>query len=92
MAVGALLLDINLAKFAQLHQIKNFEFYSGIPGSIGGAVKMNAGCYGSETKDVLELVNIITNKLMKNDKINYIRINIFPDGGISRIRVFGRAI
>ena len=30
------------------------------------------------------------NKLMKNKKVNYIRINIFPDGGISRIRVFGR--
>ena len=31
------------------------------------------------------------NKLLKNKKVNYIRINIFPDGGISRIRVFGRA-
>jgi allantoicase len=31
------------------------------------------------------------NNLMKNKKINYIRINIFPDGGISRIRVFGKA-
>ena len=30
------------------------------------------------------------NKLMKNKKINYIKINIFPDGGISRIRVLGR--
>jgi allantoicase len=31
------------------------------------------------------------NKLMKNKKINYIKINIYPDGGISRIRVLGRA-
>jgi len=31
------------------------------------------------------------NKLMKNKKINYIRINIYPDGGISRVRVLGRA-
>ena len=31
------------------------------------------------------------NTLMKKNKINYVRINIFPDGGISRIRVFGRA-
>jgi len=31
------------------------------------------------------------NKLMKDKKVNYMRINIFPDGGISRIRVFGRA-
>ena len=32
-----------------------------------------------------------TNKLMKNQKVNYIKINIYPDGGISRIRVLGRA-
>ena len=31
------------------------------------------------------------NKLMKNDKINYIRINIFPDGGISRFKIFGQS-
>ena len=31
------------------------------------------------------------NKIMKNKKVNYIRINIFPDGGISRIRAFGKA-
>ena len=30
------------------------------------------------------------NKLMQNNKINYIKINIFPDGGISRIRIFGK--
>jgi allantoicase len=29
---------------------------------------------------------------MKNKKVNYIRINIFPDGGISRIRMFGKAV
>jgi allantoicase len=29
---------------------------------------------------------------MKKNKINFIRINIYPDGGISRIRVFGKAI
>ena len=32
------------------------------------------------------------NKLMKNKKVNYVRINIFPDGGISRIRMFGKAV
>ena len=31
------------------------------------------------------------NKLMKNKKVNYIKINIYPDGGISRIRAFGRS-
>ena len=32
------------------------------------------------------------NKIMKKNKINFIRINIYPDGGISRIRVFGKVI
>ena len=57
--VGASILDVNLAKFAEINNIKNFEFYSGIPGSIGGAVKMNAGCFGYETKDIIKEVTII---------------------------------
>jgi allantoicase len=32
------------------------------------------------------------NILMKNDKINFIKINIFPDGGISRFKIFGRTV
>jgi len=32
------------------------------------------------------------NKLMKNNKINFIKINVFPDGGISRFKIFGKAI
>ena len=32
----------------------------------------------------------MTEKIIKNKKVNYIRINIFPDGGISRIRAFGK--
>jgi allantoicase len=36
--------------------------------------------------------HIFKNKLMKNDKINFIKINIFPDGGISRFKIFGKAI
>ena len=60
--VGAGILDINFSKFAQMHSIKNLEFYSGIPGTIGGAIKMNAGCYGSETKKVLKSIKTINNK------------------------------
>ena len=57
--VGAGILDKNLSKFAQENNIKNFEFFSGIPGTIGGAVKMNAGCYGFETKDFLQKIKTI---------------------------------
>jgi allantoicase len=35
--------------------------------------------------------HVFKNKLMKKDKINFIKINIFPDGGISRFRIFGKA-
>lgn len=50
---GALALDASVAKEAAAHGIGGLEFFSGIPGSVGGALRMNAGCYGVETKDVL---------------------------------------
>ncbi len=62
---GASILDLNLSKFALSNSLSNLEFFSGIPGSVGGAVKMNAGCYGSETKDVLEKVSLITKNGLK---------------------------
>ena len=45
-----------LASFAQQNGLKGLEFASGIPGSLGGGVKMNAGAYGGELKDVIESV------------------------------------
>ncbi len=50
---GAGALDAMVAKAAAKAGIGKLEFYAGIPGTIGGALTMNAGCYGSETKDVL---------------------------------------
>lgn len=51
--VGAALLDRVVAFAAAEAGIAGFEFLSGIPGSIGGSVRMNAGAYGREIKDVL---------------------------------------
>ena len=68
-SVGAGVLDLNLAKFAKINSIKDFEFFSGIPGTIGGAIKMNAGCYGSQTSDNLERVLVI-NEFCKTEYIN----------------------
>ena len=65
--VGSSILDMNLSKFAKNNSIKNFEFFSGIPGTIGGAVKMNSGCFGSETKDVLKKIKFIDIKGNKNE-------------------------
>lgn len=51
--VGAAMLDKAAAKAAAKGGIAGLEFYVGVPGTIGGALRMNAGCYGAETKDVL---------------------------------------
>jgi UDP-N-acetylmuramate dehydrogenase len=50
---GAGALDAAVAKAAAKAGIAGLEFYAGVPGTIGGALTMNAGCYGAETKDVL---------------------------------------
>jgi UDP-N-acetylmuramate dehydrogenase len=50
---GAAALDANVAREAGKAGIAGLEFYRGVPGTIGGALVMNAGCYGAETKDVL---------------------------------------
>ena len=50
---GAAALDKSVAKKAAAAGIAGLEFYAGVPGTIGGALRMNAGCYGAETKDVL---------------------------------------
>jgi UDP-N-acetylmuramate dehydrogenase len=51
--VGAGTLDVNVAMTARDCSIAGLEFLRGIPGTIGGALKMNAGAYGREIKDVL---------------------------------------
>ena len=71
LSVGAGVLDFNLAKFASRNSIKDFEFFSGIPGTIGGAIKMNAGCYGSQTSDNLHRVLMINNQ----GDIKYVNVN-----------------
>jgi len=65
--VGSSILDVNLSKFAKNYSIENFEFFNGIPGTIGGAVKMNAGCFGFETKDLLKQIKFIDIKGKKNE-------------------------
>ncbi len=50
---GAAVPDAILARDAARAGIAGLEFYRGVPGSVGGALVMNAGCYGAETKDVL---------------------------------------
>lgn len=50
---GAAALDVNVARVAQEAGLSGIEFLVGIPGTIGGALRMNAGAYGREVKDCL---------------------------------------
>lgn len=55
---GASLAQIAMA--ALEHELTGFEFAAGIPGTLGGAVRMNAGAYGGEIKDVLVRATVLT--------------------------------
>ena len=56
---GTAVLDKKLAEFAAENSLSGFEFLSCIPGTIGGGVKMNAGCFGTEMKDILVSIQAI---------------------------------
>ncbi len=57
--VGAGALDKNVSNFAKNNNIGNLEFLSCIPGTIGGSVTMNSGCYGSDISKVLISIRIL---------------------------------
>ncbi len=59
---GAAALDATVAKLAADAGIAGLEFLRGIPGTIGGALRMNAGCYGREIKDIFVEATAITGK------------------------------
>ena len=52
---------LNLAQYAAEHGLTGLEAIAGIPGSVGGAVRMNAGSYGSETAHVVRYADVIEN-------------------------------
>lgn len=56
-ASGALMR--NIAKVAMENDLSGFEFASGIPGSFGGAIFMNAGAYGGEMKDIVNSIRVL---------------------------------
>ena len=60
LVAGAAMLDLNLAKLSASMGRAGLEFMSGIPGTVGGALAMNAGAYGREVKDVLIKAEAVT--------------------------------
>jgi len=51
-----------LARFAALHELGGAEFMAGIPGTVGGALAMNAGCYGGETWNIVASVATVNRR------------------------------
>ena len=59
---GSGVLDKTLSDFAMKKNLSGFEFLSCIPGTIGGGIRMNAGCFGNEFKDILLSIQAIDKK------------------------------
>ncbi len=83
--VGAATLDKKLSHYAAENSISGFEFLSCIPGSIGGAIIMNSGCYSNEISRILLSVNVIDREgniteIKSNDiKFKYRGTNLSQD-------------
>lgn len=77
--VGAATLDINVAVFSAENAVSGLEFLSGIPGTIGGAVRMNAGAYGNDISQILVEAEIVkrdgTIRRLKNADIGFVYRN-----------------
>ena len=52
-----------MSEFAKNNNISGFEFMSCIPGSIGGGIRMNSGCFKNEFKDILVSIQLIDFKI-----------------------------
>ena len=72
---GAAVTDKKLSEFAADNNLSGFEFLSCIPGTVGGGIKMNAGCFGNEIKDILLSVQVIDKignvSSIPSNKINF---------------------
>ena len=77
---GAATLDRKVANFAKANNIANLEFLSCIPGSIGGAVIMNSGCYENDISKVLLSIKILNKKNLKESEIKKEDIKFFYRG------------
>ena len=78
--VGAATLDRKVANYAKDNSLKNLEFLSCIPGSIGGAVIMNSGCYDNDISKIIISINVLDKKKMIEKEIKKENINFFYRG------------
>ena len=78
--VGAATLDRKVADFAKEKNLTNFEFLSCIPGSIGGAIMMNSGCYDNDISQILISIQAIDRNKCKEIEIKKEDINFVYRG------------
>ena len=85
---GSAVTDKSLSEFAMENSLGGFEFLSCIPGTIGGGIKMNAGCFQREFKDILISIQAL-NKLGQVIRIPAKEINFkYRDSGLSEDLIF----
>ncbi len=93
---GAAALDVTVAEHAAAAGLAGLEFLSGIPGTIGGAVAMNAGAYGGDMAQVLDWVEIVTRggelaRLAAHELgLSYRHANLPADAVVVRARLRAR--
>lgn len=93
---GAAALDMTVAEHAAAAGLEGLEFLSGIPGSLGGAIAMNAGAYGSEIRDVLDWAEIvgrdgaIARYTAADLALSYRHAALPPGGIVVRVRLAAR--
>jgi UDP-N-acetylmuramate dehydrogenase len=89
---GAIALDKRVAEIAAAANISGLEFLFGIPGSIGGALRMNAGANGGETKDVLVEARGVTRRGLKKNFSNADMTFAYRNSGVEDGVIFTSAL
>ena len=93
---GGATLDKKIANYALEHSLSGLEFLACIPGSIGGAIKMNSGCYDQEISQVLHSINVIDNlgnekEILASDiKFDYRNSSLEQNLIITKVKLKGR--
>ena len=94
--VGAATLDKKVADFAAQNSLAGLEFLSCIPGSIGGAIRMNSGCYGQDISQIIHSIKVVDiygsekDILATDIKFYYRNTNLNKDLIITSVKLQGR--
>tara|TARA_B100000780_G_scaffold46293_1_gene28827 strand:- start:635 stop:1537 length:903 start_codon:yes stop_codon:yes gene_type:complete len=94
--VGAATQDKMVANFAMNNSLTGLEFLACIPGSIGGAIRMNTGCYGNDISQILHSIKVIDAQgilkeiLAKDIKFSYRSTNLEKNLLITSVKLIGK--